>query len=366
MRAFLALLLTIFVITGCTKPKATTEAPAPPKKEAKPAAAPAAAPAAEQKPAAKPETTAPAKGETPPAAGEAPAEDIPDPVALVNGEAISAKTFTEALSRYQRPKLKIPPDRLKRLKTTILDRLIDDILVSQVVKKEGITVPREKLEKEFEEYKKRFKTPKQYTNYLEHSRMTEERVRRQIAQRLEFEALLDKKGTIKVEDNEAKEFYEKHQNLYKERETVHAAHILARVAKDADDQTQKSARAKLTKAQAEIKKGRSFEDVAKEISEGPSAPRGGDLGYFGRGQMVKEFEEVAFSLKPGKVSKPVRTAFGWHLIKVMDKKKGRTRDLEEVKDQLVESLRRKKFAKEKRKVLKDLHKEAKIEKKLTP
>ncbi len=365
MRPSLAVLLAVVLCLGCTKPKVTTEAPAPSKKEAKPAAAPA-TPAAEQKPTEKVEAAAPAKA-APAAAGQAaPAEEIPDPVAVVNGEAISAQTFTEALSRYQRPNLKIPADRLRRLKTTILDRLIDDVLVAQVVKKEGITVPKEKLAKEFEAYKGRFKTPKQYTSYLEHSRMTEERVRRQIAQRLEFEALLDKKGTIKVEDDEAKDFYDKHQNLYKERETVHAAHILARVAKDADDQAQKAARAKLTKAQAEIKKGRSFEDVAKELSEGPSAPRGGDLGYFGRGQMVKEFEDIAFSLKPGKVSKPVRTAFGWHLIKVIDKKQGRTRSFEEVKEQLVESLRRKKFAKEKRKVLKELHKAGTVEKKLKP
>jgi peptidyl-prolyl cis-trans isomerase C len=69
----------------------------------------------------------------------------------------------------------------------------------------------------------------------------------------------------------------------------------------------------------EILSGKAFEDVAAEHSTCPSGARGGDLGFFGRGQMVSEFEEAAFDLKVGEISAPVRTNFGWHLILVTDK-----------------------------------------------
>ena len=80
-----------------------------------------------------------------------------------------------------------------------------------------------------------------------------------------------------------------------------------------------------TKEQAEnllldIENGVAFEDLAIEYSKCPSGQNGGDLGYFGRGQMVREFEKAAFETPVGEVSKPVYTQFGWHLIKVLDKK----------------------------------------------
>lgn len=79
-----------------------------------------------------------------------------------------------------------------------------------------------------------------------------------------------------------------------------------------------------TKAQADLLKtkidnGENFESLAKQYSKCPSGQEGGDLGYFSRGQMVREFESAAFSLPVGKVSEPVKTEFGWHLIKVYDK-----------------------------------------------
>ena len=90
--------------------------------------------------------------------------------------------------------------------------------------------------------------------------------------------------------------------------TVRASHILVKNRNEA------------VQIKKDIENGGSFEEYAQEYSLCPSGQRGGDLGYFGRGQMVKEFEDEAFELPVGEVSEPVLTDFGWHLIKVTDKK----------------------------------------------
>lgn len=89
---------------------------------------------------------------------------------------------------------------------------------------------------------------------------------------------------------------------------VHAAHILVKTEQEAFGLL------------FDINHGKNFEDVAKEKSLCPSGKKGGDLGWFGRGQMVKEFETAAFSMKSGEMSKPVKTQFGWHIIKVIEVK----------------------------------------------
>ena len=89
---------------------------------------------------------------------------------------------------------------------------------------------------------------------------------------------------------------------------VRASHILVKTEKEAQD------------LYDEIKNGKDFADAAAEVSLCPSGSVGGDLGFFGRGMMVKEFETAAFDSEVGKVTDPVKTQFGWHLIKVIDKK----------------------------------------------
>lgn len=89
---------------------------------------------------------------------------------------------------------------------------------------------------------------------------------------------------------------------------VKASHLLVRTKDEAK------------KLKEEILTGKPFEDVAAEVSLCPSGANGGDLGFFGKGQMVKEFEDAAFSMEIGEVSDPIQTQFGWHLIKLTDKR----------------------------------------------
>lgn len=133
---------------------------------------------------------------------------------------------------------------------------------------------------------------------------------------------------VKVTEDEAKNYYDTHKTAFCERGTVSAKHILV----DSEE--------KALKIKEEIKNGKAFEDAAKEYSTCPSKERGGDLGSFSRGQMVPEFENVAFNQEIGVVSDPVKTQFGYHLIKVESKTEDKPKSFEEVKDTIIGGLTR--------------------------
>ena len=143
---------------------------------------------------------------------------------------------------------------------------------------------------------------------------------------------------------------------------VHARHILVR-APAGDEKADKAAKAKIEAVIARLNKGEDFAKVAKEVTEDPSGKaNGGDLGYFTKQQMVPEFSEVAFKLDKGQISAPVKTQFGWHVIKVEDKRVKPPPKFEEVKPQIEQFVVRKAQAE----MVQKLRAENKIEKLYTP
>lgn len=135
----------------------------------------------------------------------------------------------------------------------------------------------------------------------------------------------------KVEEQEIKDNYAANPDKYTQEEQVRARHILVKLAEDAPDQEVRQAEARIKKLQARVQMGEKFEDLARKESQGPNAEEGGDLGWLGRGQTVKPFEDALFTLKKGEVSAPVRTRFGFHLIRVEDRKDAGLMTFEEVR-----------------------------------
>jgi peptidyl-prolyl cis-trans isomerase SurA len=122
---------------------------------------------------------------------------------------------------------------------------------------------------------------------------------------------------------------------------VHARHILVQVAAKATPEQIETARLKAQLLMEEAKKpGTNFAELAKKKSEGPSAADGGDLGFFKRGVMMADFEKAAFTLPVGGISEPIRTKFGWHVLKVEERRALAAPPLEEVKDKLREAMLR--------------------------
>jgi len=144
--------------------------------------------------------------------------------------------------------------------------------------------------------------------------------------------------TITVSDEEASAFYADNPELFLADEQVHARHIIFEAAQDADAKTVVETRAKAEEARRRALAGEDFEELARELSEGPSAPKGGDLGFFTREQMVPTFAAAAFDLEPGGISPVVRTAFGFHVIKVVEKRPAGKLPFDEVSEHLRSNL----------------------------
>jgi peptidyl-prolyl cis-trans isomerase SurA len=149
------------------------------------------------------------------------------------------------------------------------------------------------------------------------------------------------RSKVKISDDDLKAEYARWSRMEAEDPEVHARHILVQVGPRAPTEEQERAHQKALELATEARQpGVDFVELAKKKSEGPSAPDGGDLGFFKRGVMVPEFEKVAFTLKTGEVSEPVRTKFGWHVIKVEERRAGQVKSYDEMKDQLRDKLTR--------------------------
>ncbi|MEA2022012.1 MAG: peptidylprolyl isomerase [Candidatus Caldatribacteriota bacterium] len=159
----------------------------------------------------------------------------------------------------------------------------------------------------------------------------------------------DAKSQVNITDDELKEYFDKNEESFFEPEKVHARHILVETEEEALDIIQ------------QLKEGIvDFAELAKEKSTGPSAESGGDLGFFTKGQMVKEFEDVAFALQPGEISDAVKTQFGFHIIKCEEKKDEHQPTFEESKEQINNFLRYQKENETVTKLISDLNENADI------
>ena len=145
-------------------------------------------------------------------------------------------------------------------------------------------------------------------------------------------------STVAVDDAEAEAYYADNKDAYRQDEQATASHILIKLDENADEAAVKAATTRINKVLKLARSGKDFAKLAKKYSEGPSASTGGALGTFGRGQMVKPFEDAVFSMDAGEISKPVRTRFGLHIIKVAKREEARTLPFAEAKGQIVSKL----------------------------
>jgi len=288
--------------------------------------------------------------------------------ALVNGVAISMEQYNKELNiqldRVSQQGQQVSDDQMAKLKDNILDSLIEREILYQQSQKVGIKITDQTIDDQLAAIKKRFPSETEYKNALAKMNLSEDEVRLQIMRGLSIRELIEQQISSKVviTDEESKAYYDKNPQMFKQPAQIKASHILIKVDAKADEAQKAEARKKIEEVQQKLKDGGDFAALAKEYSEGPSNVKGGDLGYFRRGQMVKPFEDAAQALKPNEISDVVETRFGYHLIKVYDSKPEQTLAYADVKDKITQRMKQEKIEKEAVQYVDQLKKEAKLEK----
>lgn len=173
--------------------------------------------------------------------------------------------------------------------------------------------------------------------------------RDQVRSGMKYQAMMDKMGDDKmtVTDEEVKKQYQDNPQRFQQEAEVKASHILVKIAPEASDEDKAAAKAKLAEVLVKVKAGEDFAALATENSDCPSGKNGGDLGFFARGRMVKPFSDAAFVMEVDQVSEIVETQFGYHIIKVTEKKEAKTVTFEEAKEEIktqLEDGKRREFA----------------------
>lgn len=199
-----------------------------------------------------------------------------------------------------------------QLKETVLRQFIQSMVISDLAKQKGFD---------------RVPEIKEQLQFFSDNFLANEYLKREIAQK------------ITVSEDELKSYYDSHKDEFKTQDMVKARHILVRVDNSASDDEKKKAKEKTELYLKKIKDGEDFAKLASDFSDDPgSKAKGGDLGFFPRGRMVKPFDDAAFSLKPGETSGIVETQFGFHIIKVEDRKDSSVESFDVVKERLKQKL----------------------------
>lgn len=288
-----------------------------------------------------------------------------DAAAVINGKSINLAELDvlhqRAIEKFARTGRPVNEDLSRKIRGSILRKMIDDEIIQQKAKSLGIETDRFEREAALEKYKARMGGPKGYEIFLKQQNLSEEQVLNTVVTELLREKVAEKSGKTEVSDEEIEAHYTSNQKLYQQPEMVHARHILIKInpndPKEKNDLVFQKAQNVLKEAQSGKE---SFESLVQKYSEGPSVKQNGDLGFFPRGRMVKEFEDAAFNAPLKTVVGPVKTDYGYHIIYVEEKNPAQTAPLAEVRPRIVEFLTRNKQARKTETLLTTLRKDAEI------
>ena len=280
--------------------------------------------------------------------GCSPSEQIDetDAAAVVNSTVIPKADVQRSLdaftSQYKMMGTEIDSATTDSLSGKILESMINAELLYQKSQEAGFAVSDEEVADEFDAMTSRYPSKEQFLETIAKQGITEEILKKQMAQNLSIKKYVDEKivNEIVIPDEDKTKYYEEHKDDFTHDEQVAARHIVVRAGEgDAADSLARK-KAMLEGLHERLVAGEDFAAMAVEYSEGPSASKGGDIGYITRGQVVEPFAETAFSLDVNEISKVIQTSFGFHIIQVYDKRPAGTPSFEEVEDGIEETLRR--------------------------
>lgn len=232
-------------------------------------------------------------------------------VAKIGDKKITVADFEKILGYVDSERQKLL-EKNPQLKEALLKQIVQSMVISDLAKKKGFDKKAD---------------VKEQLKLFSDSFLANEYLKKEVASK------------ITVSDDDMKLYYDGHKDEFKTPETVRARHILVRVDTSASESDKKKAKEKAEDILIKIKSGEDFVKLASDMSDDPgSKSKGGDLGFFSRGRMIKPFEDTAFSLKPGEVSNVIETQFGYHIIKVEEKKDEAIETFDAVKERINQKL----------------------------
>jgi parvulin-like peptidyl-prolyl isomerase len=293
---------------------------------------------------------------------------FPAVVARVNGKAISGADMEHSvqseLSNIGNPAwANLREDYRLQLTQTSLLSLISTELVYQEAVKSGVAATKAEIDAEFAKVAKSYGSDAEMNTALASSGLDRAGLSRMLAKSIIVSKYVEENISKKilVTSAELAQYYSSHTEEFQHPDMVRTSHILIALASGATPEQQKAALVRVQALLARIKKGEDFGKLAMENSMDSSASQRGDIGWAQKGELEPEYESAAFSLPVGQVSEPVLTKYGYHLIKVTDRKKEGLSTLEESKGQLTTYLKNQKVQTELQKLVVGLREKAKIE-----
>ncbi len=222
-------------------------------------------------------------------------------------------------------KERIPANQMEQAKTTLRKRVVEDFIIrtllSDEIKRKKITATEKEVAEGLESIKKGLPPGATLEDMMQKNQVTKEQMNEEIAMGIKVKKLVlaSMAGKKKPTNKEITDFYKKNKDKFMTPETARASHILIQVEPGDDAKVKAEKKARAEDLRKQLLAGANFEELAAKYSNCPSAKNGGDLGVFARGQMVKPFDDVAFSQKIGEISPVVQTEFGYHIIKVKER-----------------------------------------------
>jgi len=267
--------------------------------------------------------------------------------AVVNGETVmeadlikEIENYKQAMSSQGQP---VQEDEMV-IKTQALDSLIVRTILLQEAKTQNIVATDDFVDTQISQLTQQYGGEEQFNSMLEQQGLTIDFVKEQVSTSYIINTLIEEKtqSDVTVKEDEIAQFYSENPQYFEQPEQIQASHILIIVKEEATDADKVAAKTKIKDIQKRVTNGLDFAEAAKTYSDGPSGPKGGDLGFFGKGQMVPTFEAAAYALAINEVSDIVETQFGYHLIKLVGRKEAGTVSIDEVHDEISSFLKQSK------------------------
>ncbi len=289
-------------------------------------------------------------------------------VAVVNDEVITLSELNGAFDPY-RAKLEAAYEgqardkALTEARETLLNRMIDALLMQQESRKTGIVVREEEVADAIKDILARSNLSQEdFRKGLAKEGTTLEAYRKEIRDQLMRMKLIrrDIKSRVAVTDEEIGEYYRKHREDYEGKESVRIKQILLPLPKEEDQAVREKLRADAGEIHRRLMNGEPFDKLSAKYSEGPAAATGGDIGYIERGMIIPEVEDVAFKLPLQQISGVIESSVGFHIVQVIDRRGAGIKGIESVREEIREKIDREKMEKKFEEWLEALRKKSNI------